>query len=470
MKTKLYRTITLVLAIVMLLGVTPVFADEGSYDNHSSGQLSYDPDDSVDLLDIEYNGYHKTVVDTGLSREDWENRNFNLIPYDANIAANPNDYIPFSDYWYYGDRTSAASKTDWSELDNGVCYFTSDVVAHKKENSGTINIYNAADERTIPAYFDGNQHLKTVLAVDYMHTAGFFTTAPALKTVICLDGAIWGDWTNNAKPGMLLYPSFPKNVIVVTGLVQGEMSIGNSNNYYARKIFTNRYEFIEAAKPILASAHLTDRAWSMIPKEFGGQTELDHLGHATYSDWAKNELLKAKDLGISPNLNGDLRQNIRRNQIAAHIRLTYEAICRDTGKPTNYPSPLPETFGSNKSNNAGATSANKLAALGILKGDGTTWTIDGKTYQNYNPSGQLTREQMAAMLTRLAKACGKTLPTGTMPFTDAMSDWAKPEVSACYGAGLIKGTSATTFGALDNVTYEQAVVLCYRAYVYLTTH
>jgi len=463
MKTKLYRTITLVLAIVMLLGVTPVFADEGS-GNHSSGQLSYDPDDSVDLLDIEYNDYHKTVADTGLSREDWENRNFNLIPYDANIAKNPNEYIPFSDYWYYGDRTSAASKTDWSELENGVCYFTSRTTTHNKDNSGTIDVCNAADERTIPAYFDGNQHLKTVLAIDYMHTGGFFTTAPALKTVICLEGAKWGDWTHNAKPGTLLYPAFPKNVTIVTGLVEGEMAIGDSNNYYARKIFTNRYEFIEAAKPILASAYLTDRAWSMIPKEFGGQTDIDHFQYAKCSDWAKNEILEAKRVGICTISANDFRENAATREIANWMVKAYEAVCRDTGKPTNYPSVIPEALGPGK----GSIALNKAYVLGIIKGNGTTRTYNGKIY--INSDLYTTREQMAAMLTRLAKACGKTLPTGTMPFTDAMSDWAKPEVSACYNAGMIKGTGATTFGAYDKITAEQAVVLCYRAYVYLTNN
>jgi len=306
------------------------------------------------------------------------------------------------------------------------------------------------------------------------YTGGYFTTAPALKTVICLKDAWWGDWTHNAKPGMLLYPAFPKNVTVVAGLIECEMYIANSNDYNAHRIFTNRNEFIEAVKPILASAHMTDRAWSLIPKEFNGQAELDPFKNTLVSDWAKDEILNASNVGIfkldmtDKGSTIDLRKTVAKPYAAKCIINAYEAVCNTNGVSTGYPSVIPKVFGPNKSIDS-ENYLNKGAYLGIFKGDGTTYVYNGTTYSDFG-IGKLTREQMAAMLTRLAKACGKTLPTGTMPFTDAMSDWAKPEVSVCYGAGLIKGTSATTFGALDNVTYEQAVVLCYRAYVYLTTH
>jgi len=486
MKTKLYRTITLVLAIVMLLGVTPAFAAEGGsddqrylssgdYDNHSSGQISYDPDDSVDLLDIsvEYaTRYAETT--TRLSFADWENHNYNLVPYNANIAADPNNYVSFGSYWHYGDRTSSASKTNWSELEDGVCYFnTANGSKLDDKLPIPINMKNACDERTITGFFDGNQYLQTVLATDYMYTGGFFTTAPNLKTVICLETCIWGDWIHATRG--IEYPSFPKNVTIITGLVKGEMCIGSSNDYTARKIFTNRAKFVEAVKPILASAHLTDRAWSLIPKEFGGQsTSMETLKYEIVSDWARDEILKAVDVGIytpssqqtTSNYTHDLCQNAKTYEAARWLISTYEAVCRDTDKPTNYPSVIPATFGRNGS---GFDAANKAYTLGIINGDGGTWQYN-KTTVYKSLSTFTTREQMAAMLTRLAKACGKTLPTGTMPFTDAMSDWAVPEVSACYNAGMIKGTSSTTFGAYDKVTIEQVIVLCYRAYVYLTTH
>jgi len=446
MKTKLYRTITLVLAIVMLLGITPAFAAND-----------------------------RPVSQTGLSREDWENHRYTLIPYDANIAKDPSNYIPFSSYWQYGNRTSASSKTNWTELDNGVCYYTDGIYLDNDMNISIDNAAMATGGNAIPAYFDGNTHLKTVIAEDILYTGGHFATAPNLKTVICLKSAWWNDWTHNAKPGMLLYPTFPKNVTVVAGLIQGEMYIASGNDYNARKIFTNRNEFIEAVKPILASAHMTDRAWSLIPKEFGGQKELDPFKNTLVSDWAKDEVLKASNVGIfkldmaDKSSTTDLRENADRGRIARYIINTYEAICNTKRMSTNYPSTLPEVFGPNKpiySENY----KNKGAALGIFKGDGTTWSHNGKTYSDFRGHDKLTREQTAAMLTRLAKACGETLPTGTMPFTDAMSDWAVPEVSACYNAGMIKGTSATTFGAYDNITEEQAVILCYRAYEYLTTH
>jgi len=447
MKTKLYRTITLVLAIVMLLGVTPAFAAEDGTEN-------------------------RPIWLRGLPLEDWENHNYKLIPYDANVAIDPNQYIPFSDFWYYGNRTSASSKTDYWELEDGICYFKDNGDAALNKRGISFKNYNISDE--IPAYFDGNTHLKTVISETMFAVSGFFTVAPALETVISLESAIWGDWTTNLKAGYLLYPACPKNVTIIGGLVKGEMCIGSSNNYAARRIFTDRKEFIEAVKPILASAHLNERAWNLIPDDFGGKVHIDPLKYEQVSDWAKNEFLKAMEVGIHPQTaynktsfsKMDRSVPACKSQAATFIVNAYEAICKANGVSTNYPSNIPEKFGPNKSTLA----INKGATLGIFKGDGTTWRYNGKTYDRFGNSDKLTREQMAAMLTRLAKACGKTLPAGTMPFTDAMSDWAKPEVSACYGAGLIKGTSATTFGALDNITYEQAVVLCYRAYVYLTTH
>jgi len=458
MKTKLYRIITLVLAIVMLLGVTPAFA---------YGIVVTVPDPVIDGT--------RPVSQTGLSREDWENHRYTLIPYDANIAENPDEYIPFSSMWEYGDRTSAASKTDWTELKDGVCYVTNGSKSDSEKNYNVNKAAIATGGNAIPAYFDGNTHAKTAIVKASMPlSGGTFTTASALKTVICLKYVGWEDWTNSPAPGMKLYPSFPKNVTVVGGLIQGEMYIANSNNYNARKIFTNRNEFIEAVRPILASAHMTDEAWSLIPKEFNGQAEIDPFKNTLVSDWAKTEVLNASNVGIftlnraDRGSTTDLRKTIAKPYAAKFIISTYEAVCNTKGISTGYPSVIPEVFGPNKSIDS-ENYLNKGAYLGILKGNGATSVYNGKTYSKFG-NGNLTREQMAAMLTRLAKACGQTLPSKPMPFTDAMSDWAVPEVSACYGAGLIKGTSATTFAALDNMTYEQAIVLCYRAYVYLTNN
>jgi len=437
MKTKLYRTITLVLAIVMLLGVTPAFA------------ASLNP-----KQDISY----------------WENHEYVTAPYDYNISADPNKYIPFSSVWEYGDRTSASSKGWCWELEDGICYVTKgalNAIDYTKEKG--INLSLTANMET--GYFEGNTHIETAIFTGGGGHGALFQGATNLKLAIILKGS-WMAWDSYDWKTLETAPTFPHNVTVIGGLLDGEMYIANSNSSKARTVFKDRNEFIEAVRPILASAHLNAKAWSLLPAELGGQTEVDPLRFEIVSDWARDEFLKAMNVGVYPQSirtmsiysKLDARKMAPMDVVAEIITSTYEAICKTNNTPTSYPATIPETFGPNNT----TLPANKCAVLGILKGNGETWVYNGVTYANY--SGLVTREQMAAILTRLAKACGKTLPTGTMPFTDTMSDWAKPEVSACYNAGMIKGTSATTFGAYDKVTIEQAVILCYRAYVYLTNH
>jgi len=436
MKTKLYRTVTLVLAIVMLLGATPALAVR-----------EYNPDQ----LDISY----------------WEEHKYTLLPYDFNIARYPDEYIPFGSLWEYGDRTSASSKGWCWELEDGV------LCATESKNFYQMGItFDNVPKNTELNYFEGNTHIKTAI-LDISGSVNLIG-ADNLKLAIILDNTSWYAWNSVGMRIPYYCPDFPHDVTVIGGLVKGPMYIANSNDENSKIIFKDKNQFIEAVKPILASAHMTDKAWSLIPAEFHveskTETEVNPLANHTISDWAKDEFTKALQVGIvkSDNSHGNINETVaaRKGTAAETIINTYEAVCKAKGISTGYPSAVPEKFGPNTS----ALPLNKGAHLGIFKGDGTTFVQDGKTYANFGSDGYLTREQMAAMLVRLAKACGKTLPSKPMPFTDAMSDWAKPEVSACYGAGLIKGTSATTFGALDNVTGEQAVVLCYRAYVYLTTH
>jgi len=443
MKTKLYRTITLVLAIVILLGVTPTFAAEN--DSEKGPRLT---------------------------AEDYDNHNYIEMPYNFNVSADQNGYIPFSALWEYGNRTSASSKLIFGiELEDGVCYVDSlTPVANEILRTKGINVAKNMTSNMTTSYFGGNTYLKTVITANEMPIKWF--DAPELKLAIFLHGCgFWGDWTRNKTAYNYITPSFPRNVTVISGLIDGEMTIANSTDFATTKTFKSRAEYIEAVRPILASAHLTDRAWSMIPTEFGGKTEANPVGNRVVSDWAKDEYAKARLAGITtqdrPALLTYETGPSNRDYAAEVIINTYEAVCKTNNVSTGYPSVIPEVFGPNGVNKPGSPE-NIGAYLGIFKGDGETYIRNGKTYNRFHNDDMLTREQMAAMLTRFAKACGKTLPSKPMPFTDAMSDWAVPEVSACYGAGLIKGTSATTFGALDNITREQVIVLCYRMYVYLT--
>jgi hypothetical protein len=79
--------------------------------------------------------------------------------------------------------------------------------------------------------------------------------------------------------------------------------------------------------------------------------------------------------------------------------------------------------------------------------------VYGTTSETYSPNSKLTRAQFAAMLTR---ALGLEA-TGENPFADTTGKWFEKDVQALYEAGIIKGTSATTFDPNAYITRQQAV-------------
>jgi hypothetical protein len=68
----------------------------------------------------------------------------------------------------------------------------------------------------------------------------------------------------------------------------------------------------------------------------------------------------------------------------------------------------------------------------------------------------VTREQMAAILARLWRALGRNCPTGATPFTDvSATSFALADIACIYGLGITTGTSATTYDPSGFVTREQ---------------
>ncbi len=81
----------------------------------------------------------------------------------------------------------------------------------------------------------------------------------------------------------------------------------------------------------------------------------------------------------------------------------------------------------------------------------------GTTSTTYSPANPVTREQMAAFLSRLwQRALGKTCASSGDPFTDVPStSFARADVSCIWSLGITGGTSPTTYSPGDNVTREQ---------------
>jgi hypothetical protein len=81
----------------------------------------------------------------------------------------------------------------------------------------------------------------------------------------------------------------------------------------------------------------------------------------------------------------------------------------------------------------------------------------------FDPSGVVTREQMAALLARLWRSLGLGCPDAVSPFGDVSgSSFAVGDIACLYGLGITRGTSAVTFDPSGVVTREQMAALLAR--------
>lgn len=78
----------------------------------------------------------------------------------------------------------------------------------------------------------------------------------------------------------------------------------------------------------------------------------------------------------------------------------------------------------------------------------------------FRPNEHITREQAAAILTRIMKASGKLAGAESHQFADDgdISGWAKDSVDAMYSAGIMVGVGDNRFAPLAYYTREQAVL------------
>ncbi|MBE6622919.1 MAG: S-layer homology domain-containing protein [Ruminococcaceae bacterium] len=99
-----------------------------------------------------------------------------------------------------------------------------------------------------------------------------------------------------------------------------------------------------------------------------------------------------------------------------------------------------------------------LTTLGVAKGTSET---------EFSPEALVTRQQMAAFVYRLMKA-GRSSEGGvnTTPFADLEDSTFFNMISWANTAGIIKGTSATTFNPTGNITLQDAYVMVVRALGY----
>lgn len=161
------------------------------------------------------------------------------------------------------------------------------------------------------------------------------------------------------------------------------------------------------------------------------------------SSWAVDGVNKAKEAGILPvSLQSKYTQPITRAEFCALAVALYESIRgpiseRVTFSDTNDPN------------------VEKMAALGVVNGTGNGL---------FSPNNQLTREQAATMLARLADALGKPFPEAAPAFSDnsTISSWAFDAVGKVQASGIMNGVGNNAFSPKTNYTREQSIITMVR--------
>ena len=265
------------------------------------------------------------------------------------------------------------------------------------------------------------------------------------------------------------------------------------------------------AKAYIADMDLPDWALAFLPKEVGGtetartvdevfdwntgnllpnwndgsnqtvtetpvtEPETPAATSVTYSDWAAQDILNAVSYGyidgtdnndpaVTDLLGSDYTKAITRGQFASiAVRLYETRLAMDGLNGEIAVNSGDDVFADCSGNEAIAKAYN----LGILGGYNNA---DSRSGVYVGPNDLITREQAATMLARLMARLDEDLDrsmldrmTGvTLPFVDTIADWALDSVETVYEAGVMNGTSGTTFSASDPYTIEQSIVTIMR--------
>ena len=164
------------------------------------------------------------------------------------------------------------------------------------------------------------------------------------------------------------------------------------------------------------------------------------------SSWAIDQVAEAVRLYLAPaNLRNNYTTPITRSEFCALAVELYETV---TGGEITARAQFSDTTDLN---------VQKMAGLGVVNGVGNG---------QFNPDGQLTREQAATMLARLAEVMGHPLPATDPTFADnaSISSWAAEAVGQMQAAGIMDGTGNNQFSPQGSYTREQSILTALRLY------
>jgi len=208
----------------------------------------------------------------------------------------------------------------------------------------------------------------------------------------------------------------------------------------------------------------THRLWGTLVLEDGtkviayGEFEIidaAKAAHAGTSAWAQETVRSAISAGLVPqNLQEKYQQPITRAEFTA-LSLAY--LESETGLSTlELLQQKNLTIKEGVFNDTDDTQVLAAHALGI---------VEGMDKGVFNPTGNITREQLATMLTRtLSVLNGNITSTTTSAYTDRnqFSSWAVSSINYVTEHKIMNGMGDNRFDPKGNCTREQAIVTFYR--------
>ncbi len=167
------------------------------------------------------------------------------------------------------------------------------------------------------------------------------------------------------------------------------------------------------------------------------------------SGWAKDIVSEAIRLNLVPeDIQGAYRTNITRQDFC---RLLVRLVEQATGKSV---ADYLASKGISMSNPFTDTNDPDIVAANALK------IVNGMGGTIFAPNDPISREQTAAMLCRVYKELGGTVPAAaSTSFADDwnVAKWAKAEVAFMASKGIIEGKGNNLFDPKGNATIEQAI-------------
>ncbi len=179
--------------------------------------------------------------------------------------------------------------------------------------------------------------------------------------------------------------------------------------------------------------------------------DLERARELVASHWAKAELLRAAELRIwEVPAEGESFAPNKPVSRAEWVLLLVRALGLEA---TNEAATFPDLKGQDKELKEAIAAA---LQAGIVNG-----FEDG----SFRPDEEVTRAQMAVMLTRALKLSAGSVPAAGSIFADDQSlpAWARDSVYALSAQGVLKGRDGKAFAPADNATFAEAIVALLRA-------